>query len=59
MPFKASEISLECFQKTPCRSGASPSHGPSRPQEAPAGVTLDRMLRETEKVYEEVVGDGG
>ena len=21
--------------------------------------TLDRMLRETEKVYEEVVGDGG
>ena len=33
--------------------------GPARPQEAPAGVTLDRMLRETEKVYEEVVGDGG
>jgi len=39
-----------------CRLSCVKDEARGRLQEAPAGVTLDRMLRETEKMYEEVTG---
>ena len=59
LPFKARLFGDGHAANGSCRLSCVKDEARGRSQEAPAGVTLDRMLRETEKVYEEVVGDGG